>query len=203
MLKKEMSKSEVEKELEGKGDYVQIDSLRRFLKENLPLDVKKFSLLKLVLIYEGRKMFSEAADLYGKLGEISMNLTERSGYLIKQVEDYIRSGFFDMADLVMNKLLSETVKFTDKVKVTASIIDFYKKQAEIYEKERRRSKAVEVYEKLLTMKISDVEKDLVNKKLMDLYKTLGMIDKYIKIKEAPNKPSKPAPKYNDYDFSSN
>ncbi len=195
-----MSKSEVEKELQGKGDYVQIDSLRRFLKENLPLDVKKFSLMKLVLIYENRKMFSEAADLYGKLAEISMNSSERSGYLAKQVENYVRSGFFDMADLTMNKLISETVKFTDKAKVTASIIDFYKRQADLYEKEKRRSKAAEVYEKLLTMKISDSEKEFANKKLMDLYKTLGMIDKYIKIKEAPSKTSsKPAPRYNDYD----
>ncbi len=193
-----MSKSEVEKELQGKGDYVQIDSLRRFLKENLPLDVKKFSLSKLVLIYEGRKMFSEAADLYGKLAEISMNSAERSGYLTKQVENYIKSGFFDMTDLIMNKLISETVKFTDKAKITSSIIDFYKKQADIYERERRRSKAVEIYEKLLIMKISDSERDLVNKKLMDLYKALGLIDKYIKIKEAPNKPVKPSPKY-DYD----
>lgn len=198
MLKKEMGKSEVEKELQGKGDYVQIDSLRRFLKENIPLDVKKFCLLKLASIYDARKMFSEAADLYGKLGEISMNSTERVGYLTKQVEDYVRSGFFDMADLTMSKLLSETVKFTDKAKATASIIDFYKRQADLYEKEKRRSKAVEVYEKLLTMKISDTEKDYANRKLMDLYKSLGMIDKYIKIKEAPSKPSKPAPKY-DYE----
>ena len=102
--------------------------------------------------------------------------------------------------LLISIVISETVKFTDKAKVTASIIDFYKRQADLYEKEKRRSKAAEVYEKLLTMKISDSEKEFANKKLMDLYKTLGMIDKYIKIKEAPSKTSsKPAPRYNDYD----
>lgn len=199
MLKKEMTKSEVEKELQGKGDYVQIDSLRRFLKENLPLDTKKFSLIKLASTYDARKMFSEAADLYGKLAEISMNSVERSGYLTKQVEDYIKSGFFDMADLVMNKVLGEAVKFTDKAKITSSVLDFYKRQAEVYEKERRRSKAVEIYEKLLTMKISDAEKESVNKRLIDLYKALGMVDKYLKLNEAPSKSPRPAPKYN-YDI---
>lgn len=199
MLKKEMTKSEIEKELQGKGDYVQIDLIRRLLKENIATDTKKFALLKLVTIYENRKMFSEASDLYGKLSELAMNSAERSSFFIKEVEDYVKSGFFDMADLVMNKLLSETVKYTDKAKITSSIIGFYKTQAEVYEKEKRRSKAVEIYEKLLTMKVSDSEKAEAKDKLLKLYNGLGMIDKYIKLKESPSspKPAKPSLKDND------
>lgn len=199
MLKKEMTKSEIEKELQGKGDYVQIDLIRRLLKENIATDTRKFALLKLVAIYETRKMFSEASDLYGKLSELAMNSSERSSILIKEVEDYVKSGFFDMADLVMNKLLSETVKYTDKAKTTSSIIGFYKTQAEVYEKEKRRSKAVEIYEKLLTMKISDSEKAEAKDKLLKLYNGLGMIDKYMKLKESPSsiKSAKPSLRDND------
>ena len=32
-----------------------------------------------------------------------MNSAERSGYLTKQVENYIKSGFFDMTDLIMKQ----------------------------------------------------------------------------------------------------
>ena len=37
MLDKNMSKSEIEKELKGKGDFVQIDYLTRFLEKKPPL----------------------------------------------------------------------------------------------------------------------------------------------------------------------
>ena len=182
-----MTKSEIEKDLQGKGDYVQIDNLRRFLKENLAIDTRKFVLMKLVLIYENRKMFSEAADLYGKLSELAMNASERSSFLIKQIEDYIKSGFFDMVDLIMGKLMSETVKYTDKAKITSTIIGFYVTQAQIYEKEKRRSKAVEIYEKLLTMKIPDSDRTEIKNRLLKLYYALGMVDKYMNLKESSSK----------------
>ena len=45
-----MSKSEIEKEIEGKGDFVQIDYLTKLLKEKLPIDIKKFICLRLAEI---------------------------------------------------------------------------------------------------------------------------------------------------------
>lgn len=199
MLRKEMAKSEIERELQGKGDYVQIDSLRRFLKEDIATDTRKFVLMKLVLIYENRKMFSEAADLYGKLSELAMNSSERSSFLIKEIEDYVKSGFFDMVDLVTGKLLGETAKYADKTKITESIVGFYKTQGETYEKEKRRSKAIEVYEKLLTMKISDAEKSWAKNKLLELYKGVGMIDKYFNMKDSSAQKQEKKPRFSEED----
>src|SRR4030043_219910 len=100
MLRKEMTKIEIEKELAGKGDYVLIDNITRFAKENIPTDIRKF---------------------------------------------------------------------------------IYTKLAEIYEKEKRRNRAAKTYEKLLTLNISDAEKSEINKKLLALYKELGMIGELMKM----------------------
>ena len=178
MLRKDMNKSEIEKELSGKGDYVLIDNITRFAKESIPTDIRKFIYTKLIEIYERRNMFGDAADIYAKLSEISAIPAEKSNYLIKETEDCIRAGFFDKADIAIKKIIAN-VKATERPKIMISIKEFYKKQAEIYEKEKRRSFAVKTYEKMLTLNISDAEKNEINKKLLGLYKELGMIGQFM------------------------
>ena len=52
MLNVDMSKSEIEEVLNGKGDYVQMDYLAKFLEKPLSMDMKKFIYLKLANLYE-------------------------------------------------------------------------------------------------------------------------------------------------------
>ena len=181
MLRKEMNREEIERELVGKGDYVLIDNITRFLKENVPQDTKRFVFLKLVDIYEKRNMFFEAADIYKKLSEIAMSSSDRVDYLLKEAQCYIKSGIFEKADVAISRI-PEDVKQAERNRIMLYIAEAYKKQAEVYEKERRRSKAGKTYEKLLTMNISEGEKERIRKKLSGLYNELGMIDEYMKLK---------------------
>lgn len=183
MLTKEMMKSDIERELTGKGDYVQIDMLRRYLKENLPNDMRRFASIKLAGIYERRSMFSEAAILYAKLAEIATDYPERRDYLLKEIENYVKAGFFDGADAAINRITSE-MKPMERTKIADSIRNFYKTQAQIYEKTKRRSKAVEIYEKMLAMKeLPESERAGIKNKLSQLYKELGMVEKYLQTRE--------------------
>ncbi|MFA5070770.1 MAG: hypothetical protein WC511_00170 [Candidatus Pacearchaeota archaeon] len=180
MLDKNMTKVEIEKELKNQGDYVQIDNITRFLKQNPALDVKKFLFAILIQIYDRRKMFAEAADTCGKLIEIIMNPDEKSVCLKKEVEFYIKAGFFDKADAVFRRALSE-IKPNERPKLSLEIREFYKRQADSYEKEKRRSLAVKTYEKILTLDIPEFEKKEVNEKLIKLYKELGMVGEYMRL----------------------
>ncbi len=181
MLRKDMTKVEIERELAGKGDYVLIDNMTRFLKQNPPTDIKKFVYSKLGKIYEKRNMFADAADVYGRLAEIS-NGADKNENLIKETECYIKAGFFDRADLAIKRIISE-VRASERAKIMISIKEFYKNQAQTYEKEKRRNRAVKTYEKILTLNISDAEKDEINRKLLGLYKELGMMREYMNMRE--------------------
>ena len=182
MLRKEMTKAEIEKELSGKGDYVLIDNMTRFLKENLPLDIKKFVYIKLVEVYERRGMFADAGAVYDKLIELSLNPTERATYRTKATECYIKSGFYDKADLSMKNLSSEA-KLSERTKINSSMKEFYKSQAQQYEKEKRRARAIQAYQKLLTLNLLDVEKDEINRKLLTLYRETGMIKEFMEMQK--------------------
>ncbi|VVB82667.1 Uncharacterised protein [uncultured archaeon] len=177
-----MTKSEIERELSGKGDYVQIDNITRFLKENLVMDTRRFLYTKLADIYERRRMFIEAADIYGKLSEIALTPTEKLNCYVKETEDYIKSGYFDKADAAIRKIIGEA-KISDRNRIMLSVKEVYKNQAQEYEKERRRNHAVKAYEKLLTLDLSDSEKQEINRKLLGLYKELGMIEPFMAMRK--------------------
>ncbi len=98
-LTKEMTKSEIEREVSKWGEYVQIDNLTRFLKTNpgIPVDVKKFVNQKLGEVYEKRKMFFDSAISYEKVAELCILQPEKIKNFLKAVNSYIKSGNFDRA----------------------------------------------------------------------------------------------------------
>jgi tetratricopeptide (TPR) repeat protein len=67
----------------------------------------------------------------------------------------------------------EEVTIVKKADIYGDIKDFYKKQAEVFEKESKRNHAIKVYEKLLSLKISDIERNEAKAKLLGLYEQLG------------------------------
>lgn len=180
MLNKNMTKVEIERELKNQGDYVKIDNITRFLKQSPPLDIKKFLYAILIEIYDRRKMFGEAAEICCRLAEIILNHEDKIVCLKKEIEFCIKSGFFDKADTVLRKTLSE-MKASDRPKLNLEIREFYKRQAGDYEKEKRRSLAVKTYEKLLTLDVPDYEKKDIEEKLVKLYRELGMVSEYMKM----------------------
>ena len=172
MLNKNMSRSEIERELNGKGDFVQIDYLTRFIAQKPPLHEKKLAFMKLIEIYEAKKMFNDIAKIYSNLALLATSSQEKVDSLVKEAKAYIRGGQFDEADSVMRRVMDQ-VTIIKKTEIYEDIKNFYKKQAEVYEKESKRNHSIKVYEKLLSMKITDAERNEVKKKLLDLYEKLG------------------------------
>ena len=167
-----MSRSEIEKELKGKGDFIQIDYLNRFIAQKPPLHEKKFAFMKLIEIYESKKMFNDVAKIYNNLVMLALSPQERIDYMIKETKSFIQGGRFDDADSVMRRAMDD-VTIVRKADIYEDIKRFYRQLAESYEKENRRNNAVKVYEKFLSMKISEQERSEVKSKLLGLYDQLG------------------------------
>ncbi|HUS49691.1 MAG TPA: hypothetical protein VMZ91_05970 [Candidatus Paceibacterota bacterium] len=184
MLNKNMSKQEIEEELSEKGDFVQIDYLTNFLKKehHLGFSLRKFLYSKLAEIYERRNMLVDSAKMFDKLGLISIAFSEKIKNYVKETKLYIKAGFFDWADGAMKKALNQANEM-EKQDIYFAIKDFYKRQAEVYEKERRRNHALRIYEKLLELNVSDFEKQEIKKKILELYEKLGKLKEYFILKK--------------------
>ena len=172
-----MSKAEIEKELLDKGEFVQIDHLTVFLKEDLPTDIKKFVMLKVAELYEKKYMYREAAKIFNNLSILSIPFAEKIKNHVKEVELYIKSGDFREADSATQKAMNQANNF-EKNDIMFSIKQFYKRQAEACEKDMRRSNATKMYEKLLDLSVTEAERKQVRAKLMELYEKLGKFREY-------------------------
>ena len=176
-----MRKEEIEQFLENKGDFVRIDHLSRFLKDNLTMDIKKYVAIKLGELYDKKLMFSEAAKMYDIAAIFSIPFAEKIKYYTKEAELFIKTGAFDRADEAVRKAMVEA-KEKERAEIYVSIKEFYKKQAQIFEKENRRSNSLKIYEKLLEMNLSGTERGEVKEKLLSLYEKTGKLKEYYELK---------------------
>ncbi|MBW6442561.1 hypothetical protein K0A97_02135 [Patescibacteria group bacterium] len=172
MLDKNMTKREIEKNLEGKGDYIQLDYLNRFLKESSSIDMKKFIFLKLAEVYEKIGMLSESAKNYGKAGTLSLTFSEKMKYYVKEAERYIMSNDFQKTEAAMKKAMNEANSI-EKEEIYLTIKDFYKTQAEKFLEGNKLFHAVKIYEKLLEMNASEKEKEGFKEKISNINERLG------------------------------
>lgn len=177
MLDSNITKEEVEKQIQGKGDFVQIDYLTKLLDEKPPILLKQYIYLKLSKIYESKKMFVDSGKMLENLAVISTSFSKKTDYFLKAAENYIKDGFFEKADNVAKKAL-EGANVYERGEIFFSIKNFYKEEAKNYEKELKRNHAAKIYEKLLSMNISEVEKKEIKKKLLELYEKLGKFKEY-------------------------
>ncbi len=178
-----MQKHEIEDFLSGKGDFVRIGDLNRFLKEPLTMDMKKFVYLRLAEIYEKIGMLMEAAKMYDNAGIIAIAFSEKIKHLVKESELYIKAGSFDRAEEAMKKAMNQA-NTVEKQDIYFAVKDFYKRQAEVYEKELKRNHAVRIYEKLLEMKISEMERKEIKERLLNLYEKLGKRREYLALEKS-------------------
>jgi tetratricopeptide (TPR) repeat protein len=186
-LKPGMTKSEIEQFLQGKGDYVQIDHLGRFLKEPMALETKKFVFLKLAGLYEKAKMFDEAAKMYDNAAGLSIAFVEKIKHYMKETEFYAKLGAFDRVEQAMKKAMTQA-NFREQEEIRISVKMFYKEQAKVCEAELRRNQATRFYEKILEMRISEQERAEIGGKLLELYKSLGKIHEYRALEKSIQKP---------------
>jgi len=178
-----MLKHEIEEELEGKGDFVKIDLLERYLDQSPPLDLKKFALRILIQVYDNIKMFNEAGKTEEILATNSIAFSEKNNHFVKAAGFYIKASQFNSADYAMKRAMVEANQ-TEKQDIYFAVKDFYKRQAEVYERELKRKNALRIYEKLLEMNISDLEKKEIKERLLGLYEKLGMLKEYYALKKA-------------------
>jgi len=172
MLNKKMSKSDIEKCLGSKGNFIKIDYLTKFLKEDISLDMKKFCYSKLAETYENMKMFSDAARTFSSLAIISLTFSEKIKNYISESKFYIKAGEFTKSDEALKNAMNQGNNL-QKNQIYEEIKKFYIKVAENYEKETKRNNATRVYEKMLEMKLDELERREIKERLIILYEKLG------------------------------
>jgi tetratricopeptide (TPR) repeat protein len=177
MISGNMSKSEIDRALEGKGEYIQIDILNRFLEDKPGILMKKYVYTKLAQIYQKKRMFRDVGKTYDNLGINSIAFSDKVKYFLLAAEFYIKDFAFEQADFSVKRAMQEANSY-ERGEIYHSIKQFYKNQATEHESKLKFNKASQIYEKLLSMKITDLEEKDIRKKLLEIYEKLGKFKEY-------------------------
>lgn len=179
---KTITRREVEEKLSKVGDYVKIDFLEQCLRMQIDFDTKKFALLKLAEVYEGRKMFSDAARMMSNAAEINATYDAKMNDFMKSFNLFVKAGAFREAETSFTKALGSATEL-QKQRLKQTRKENYKAQASELVKRDRRSQAVEAYERLLELELDPIEKKTAQTTLLGLYEKLGKIQDFYKLKQ--------------------
>ena len=183
MMIKERTKQEIQAKLMSMGDYVKIDYLGRALNSGLDFETRKFILLELSRLYEGRGMYSEAGKLMKNAAEINTTFKGKTQDYMKSVEMHIKGGDYMSADNVFAQALALATEI-EKPGLKGMMKGFYFTQAQAYTRADKRNQAKKAYEKLASLDLNAQEKQDVNKELMALYGRLGNIRDFYKVRDS-------------------
>jgi len=136
-------------------------------------EINRFIWGELARLYEDRKMFERAARALGTLGSMEPMFRERMDSYVMSAEMFCRVGKVAEADDMFVRALRGANE-VDKQKVRLARKNVYLSFANDLERKGKRASSVKFYEKLIKMKLEEIERREVVEKLKVSYNALGM-----------------------------
>jgi tetratricopeptide (TPR) repeat protein len=136
-------------------------------------EIKRFIWGELAKLYEERTMFERAARALGTLASMEPMFRERMDSYVMAAEMYCRLGKLEDADNMFSKAIRDATG-ADRTKIALARKNIYLGAAKELEGKAKRASAVKFYEKLVKMKLEDIEREEILGKLRESYKALGM-----------------------------
>jgi tetratricopeptide (TPR) repeat protein len=181
MLTKDMHKQDIDSFLEGKGDFVKIDYLNRYIKSMPPIELRKYAYLKLAEVFTKKEMFVDAAGAFRNAAVNSVAFREKQENYLNESKSYVSAGKFDESDKALKRAMDEGNQ-KEKDKLYAETLEYYRNEAKKLESKGKPGHLVKLYEKMMRMKFPENEKDEIRNKLLHLYEKLGKVKEYKTLK---------------------
>lgn len=171
------------------GDMVKIEYLENCLKQIIPPDVSRFCHLKLAELYANRLMYSPAAKQLEQAADKSVTYKDKLELYQKQMIFLVKLNDYLGLDKAYKKATLCANTNIEKTAVAENLKKIMMAQAEEYIKKTKRSNAAQIYERLLSMPITNEEekKDLVAK-LASLNSILGRLKEASRFEQMMKRP---------------
>jgi len=136
-------------------------------------EIKRFLWDMLCELYKGRKMFERAARAMSNKAGMEVSFRDKVESYLSAAELFAKIGKIDDAEEMFVRA-GRDANVEEKAKVKLARKNIYFVLAKGLEADGKRAGAVKFYEKLIKMRLDDVERDEIKEKLLGMYKALGM-----------------------------
>lgn len=170
----ESSLEEIENKLSSfKTDLSKISYLESVLNERgFSFEIKRFIYSKLSEFYERGGMLEKAARAMANRAGIEVRFKDKIDSYVNAGEYYAKIGKVDDAENMFIRATREANSL-DKAKVLLARKNIYLMMARKFYTDGKRASALKFYEKLIKIKLEEIEKREVKTRLIDTYRALG------------------------------
>ncbi len=151
----------------NKADY-----LESAFKKDFSIEIKRFILETLAIMYEQDRMYAKAAKAMSAKARFEVVFKDKIEAYIKAADLYCKVGSIEDAEEMFNRAAREANEAQRK-EIIKRRKEMYFRSAESLERAGKRSHSMKFYEKLIKIKLEDSEKTTVKEKLAKTYKLLG------------------------------
>jgi len=176
-----ITKSEIERVINGKEDFVKIDYLNRYLNHIDNFDVKKFILLNLASIYESKNMVPLAVRHLNSATDIALNNREKIELYMKIVGLYIKIRNFPQAENALKQAMYIAPEL-ERLRLKSKCLDIFWNSAKEAETKEKGRHAFEIYKHMLTLSMPEDKRTELKEKLLNYYNKMGRVREYNKLK---------------------
>lgn len=136
-------------------------------------EIKKFILKNLADLYDDRKMYDRAARAMLNKAGVEASVREKMDSYMRAAEFYAKSGRVEDADEMFIRAMKDA-SMEQKQQIKLARKNIYMEFAKDLEAKGRKASSVKFYEKLIKIKLDESERIEIVKKLISIYKALGM-----------------------------
>jgi len=172
---KERTIEEIKAKLENMNTELnKLSYLEIALREaGLSYEIKRFLLEEAASLYEIRKMHEKAAKAMATKASIDVTTKDKIEAYLKAAEMYSKAGKIDFAEEIFLRA-SREANNEQRAKIGLAKKNIYSRFAKELETQGKKASALKFYEKLIKMEIDPLEKQIIKKRLTEIYKGLGM-----------------------------
>ncbi len=171
---KEENREEIEKKLKTLvTPLIKISYLESALRKSaFTFELKRFIWKELIELYEERKMYEKAAKASAGLAGIEIAFREKIESYLKAGELYSKAGRIEDSEEMFTRA-TRNATAEQKIHILLARKNVYLVSAHNLEEKNKRVSAAKFYEKLIKMKLDELEMKEVKGKLILIYKSLG------------------------------
>lgn len=154
-------------------DLIKLEYLESVLKKgDISIEIKRFAYSNIAELYESRLMFDKAGHAMSMLAGYQTTYREKIDSDINAAEYFARGMKIMLAEDMFLRAMRES-NVEQKKKVEMARKNIFMAVAKELESKRKMNYAAKFYEHLLTLKLDELDKELVKGKLVEYYKRIG------------------------------
>ncbi|MBS3093537.1 hypothetical protein J4456_03075 [Candidatus Pacearchaeota archaeon] len=179
----EKTKEDIIDRSETMSDFLKMEYLEKCAEKFRDDEILRYCYSQLIILYEGRMMFSDALKYLYKLQAMVFNNAEKLQLIDRELELLIKGGFYDKVEPALKNAMKISSNDIEVMNLRRNIVTLYKQEISKFERSGKYQSLLRIYEKLIPL-LADHEKNEAKKRLVEIYNKLGKVRESIELEKS-------------------